>query len=44
MALRTVIGRLQIVPGSLQTVSFALFGRAALQAFEQALTALAPGR
>jgi O-acetyl-ADP-ribose deacetylase (regulator of RNase III) len=44
VALRTVIGRLQIVPGSLQTVSFALFGRAALQAFEQALTALAPGR
>jgi O-acetyl-ADP-ribose deacetylase (regulator of RNase III) len=44
VALRTVIGRLQISPGSLQSVSFALFGRAALATFEQALTALAPGR
>ena len=40
VALRTVIGRLQIAPGGLQTVTFALYGRDALAAYENALTAL----
>lgn len=44
VALRTVVGRLQIAPGSLQTVTFALFGRPALLAYENALTALLGGR
>jgi O-acetyl-ADP-ribose deacetylase (regulator of RNase III) len=44
VALRTVVGRLQIAPGGLQTVTFALFGREALAAYEKALTALLGGR
>ena len=40
VALRTIVGRLQIAPGSLQTVTFCLFGREALKAYEDALTAL----
>lgn len=40
VALRTVIGRLQIAPGSLQTVTFCLFGREAMATYEHALTNL----
>jgi O-acetyl-ADP-ribose deacetylase len=40
VAMRTVIGRLQIAPGSLQSVTFALYGREAMSAYEKALTAL----
>ena len=41
---RTVTDRLQIAPGSLQTVSFCLFGQQALRAHEQALTAILGGQ
>lgn len=44
VALRTVTERLQIAPGSLQTVTFALFGRLALSVYEQTLTSLLRGR
>jgi O-acetyl-ADP-ribose deacetylase (regulator of RNase III) len=44
VAMRTVIGRLQIAPGGLQTVTFCLLGRPALEAHERALTALLGGR
>lgn len=40
VALRTVISRLQIAPGELQSVIFALFGREAVSAFEKALSVL----
>ena len=40
VALRTVVGRLQIVPGGLQSVTFALFGRDAMAAYENSLDAL----
>jgi O-acetyl-ADP-ribose deacetylase len=42
LALRTIIGRLQISPGSLQTVTFALMPRNVYTAFDQALGALLP--
>ena len=42
VALRTIIGRLQISPGTLQTVTFALMPHAAYSAFEQALGGLLP--
>jgi len=44
VALRTIIGRLQIVPGTLQSVTFALYGRDAMAAYENALGALMGGR
>ena len=40
VALRTVTSRLQIAPGDLQTVTFALWGREAMAAYERALDAL----
>ena len=40
VALRTVIGRLQIAPGGLQSVTFALWGREAMAAYERALGSL----
>lgn len=39
VAVNTVADRLQIVPGSLQTVTFCLWGQAAMQAYERVLTA-----
>jgi O-acetyl-ADP-ribose deacetylase (regulator of RNase III) len=37
VAITTVVSRLQVAPGSLQTVTFALMGRPTLSAFENAL-------
>lgn len=37
VAVTTIIDRLQIVPGTLQTVAFCLWGQQAMQAFERAL-------
>jgi O-acetyl-ADP-ribose deacetylase (regulator of RNase III) len=41
VALRTVIGRLQVAPGDLQTVTFCLLGRETMAAYENALSSLA---
>ena len=43
VALRTVADRLRIAPGSLQSVTFVLWGRDALRAYEQVLTAISGG-
>ena len=43
VAIRTVVDRLRIAPGSLQSVTFALIGREALRAFEGALGAALGG-
>jgi O-acetyl-ADP-ribose deacetylase (regulator of RNase III) len=43
VALRTVVDRLRVAPGKLQTVSFALWGRDAMRAYEQALSAVLGG-
>src|SRR5919202_6086320 len=39
VAVSTIVDRLQIVLGSLQTVTFCLWGQAAMQAYERVLTA-----
>ena len=39
VAVSTIVDRLQIVPGSLQSVTFCLWGKDAMQAFDRALTA-----
>ena len=38
VAINTVVDRVQIAPGSLQTVTFCLWGQQAMQAFERVLT------
>ena len=43
VAIRTVVDRLRIVPGSLETLTFALMGRDAQRAYEQALTSALGG-
>ena len=40
IALRTVISRLQVAPGDLQTVTFCLFGRDTMSAYENTLSSL----
>jgi O-acetyl-ADP-ribose deacetylase (regulator of RNase III) len=44
VALRTIVGRLQIAPGSIQIVTFCLFGREAYAAYDEALARMFPKR